>query len=220
MTIKTTLLTSFFSDSPCNKPKPCCTNIHHQNLPAITPTPFYFLRHGQTDLNLERRHQGQQNAPLNATGKKEAHHAASILKQYSIHSICSSSLLRAQQTSEIIAEPIQCPIYYFEDLKERFKGQAEGQLFTECNFENIFSHITDEEPLGAESNKFFLNRTISGINKALEMPGPQLIVTHGAVLCCLCAYLKIELPDEIERANCLPLLFSPTENGWKITVLS
>jgi len=219
MIFKCTLSTPFFFDSKCDKPATCYVGTDKDFSPIVSK-PFYILRHGQTDLNLERRHQGQQNTSLNETGKKQAQQAGIILAKYGIKSLCSSPLLRAKETSEIVTKKVPLAIHYLDNLKERYKGEAEGLLYEDCNFKNSFDHISDDKPSGAESNKDFLIRTINSINESLEMPGPVLIVTHGGIVGCLSYYLKVPLKNQIERANCLPLLFEPTETGWKVNVVS
>ena len=39
---------------------------------------FYFLRHGQTDWNVEGRFQGHTDMPLTAAGVQQAHEAANF----------------------------------------------------------------------------------------------------------------------------------------------
>jgi len=81
-------------------------------MPAPLPHhPFYFLRHGQTDWNLQGRLQGHTDIPLNATGLDQAHAAADMLADQGIDIIVSSPLVRALKTAAIISERIDRPIY-------------------------------------------------------------------------------------------------------------
>ncbi|MEM7525488.1 MAG: histidine phosphatase family protein, partial [Pseudomonadota bacterium] len=41
--------------------------------------PFYFLRHGETTWNAVQRTQGQLDAPLSETGRRQARDAAAAL---------------------------------------------------------------------------------------------------------------------------------------------
>ena len=63
-------------------------------MPAPLPHhPFYFLRHGQTDWNLQGRLQGHTDIPLNATGLDQAHAAADMLADQGIDIIVSIPLI-------------------------------------------------------------------------------------------------------------------------------
>lgn len=65
--------------------------------------PFYFLRHGETDWNLEHKAMGSQDIPLNNRGLSQVLNAVKLLKNESIGTIVSSPLLRARKTADIIA---------------------------------------------------------------------------------------------------------------------
>jgi broad specificity phosphatase PhoE len=93
----------------------------------LHPTPFYYLRHGQTDWNLEHRAQGQQDVALNETGRIQVHQALAKLQGKKIASICCSPLVRAHESASIIGEALSLPVVVVDDLKEAAWGVFEGQ---------------------------------------------------------------------------------------------
>ncbi|QPC45870.1 histidine phosphatase family protein [Mangrovibacillus cuniculi] len=63
---------------------------------------IYIIRHGQTDLNKERRMQGRNGLPLNETGIQQAAKLKEELKEISFDLVFSSPQERAIQTAEIV----------------------------------------------------------------------------------------------------------------------
>ncbi|QFT87598.1 Putative phosphoserine phosphatase 2 [Bacillus sp. THAF10] len=63
---------------------------------------IYIIRHGQTDLNKERRMQGRKGLPLNKTGLEQAERLREKLKHISFNAVFSSPQERAVQTAEIV----------------------------------------------------------------------------------------------------------------------
>ena len=69
---------------------------------TLHPTPFHFLRHGETDWNTRGLTQGRTDIPLNAAGLAQAEAAASRLAGHGIAGIACSPLGRACQTAEAV----------------------------------------------------------------------------------------------------------------------
>lgn len=63
------------------------------------PLRIYLARHGQSELNLQKRISGQADASLAAKGLEQAQALADVLKQETLSAIYSSSLTRAIQTA-------------------------------------------------------------------------------------------------------------------------
>ena len=80
---------------------------------------FYFVRHGQTDWNIEKRIMGQQDIPLNDVGRKQAQKIRTLLDNYHVTTIFCSPLLRARQTAEIIAQERPYAIHQIANLQEQ-----------------------------------------------------------------------------------------------------
>jgi probable phosphoglycerate mutase len=149
----------------------------------IKRTSFYFLRHGQTDWNAQGRLMGSQDIPLNETGIKQAHGAASALQFARIKTIAASPLMRARLTAEIAQTFVPAPIVFIDDLREACFGILEKNMSLN-NFQHrpYVAEWRDGLPLeGAETYEGFRERARKGINKALELPGPVLIVAHGGI---------------------------------------
>ena len=87
---------------------------------------FYFLRHGETDWNVEGRFQGHSDIPLNPHGLAQAHEAARVIATCSVDLIVASPLIRALKTAAIVAEAIGKPLRIDSDLRERPFGDYEG----------------------------------------------------------------------------------------------
>ena len=89
------------------------------------------LRHGQSEWNLKNRFTGWKDVSLTAVGIEEATFSANQLieKKIKIHSVHTSILNRAIETTDIVTDIIGFPkknIQYDWRLNERHYGALEG----------------------------------------------------------------------------------------------
>ncbi len=92
----------------------------------VEPVRLYMVRHGQTDLNRDRRFRGLTDAPLNEQGRKEAAGAASLLADSSISAVHSSPVARALETARIIADALDARVETDEGFTDIDYGQWQG----------------------------------------------------------------------------------------------
>ena len=180
--------------------------------------PFYFLRHGETDWNLERRAMGSQDIPLNDRGVSQALNAAELLKNEPIATIISSPLLRARKTADIIAQHIKAPVIEITELQEACLGEKEGQLKGNGLWVNGWRD--GDEIKGAEGYADFSSRIKRGLEKALQHNGPILIVSHGGVYWVVQEILGLAI---IDLGNAEPIFHQPPAHPphpWGIYPLS
>lgn len=90
-----------------------------------------FIRHGQTDYNLEHRLQGSMPVPLNECGRAQSQSLAAYLKTVQIDAIYSSPRSRALETAAIIGEALGQKVNEDERLAEIAFGDFEGHTFAE-----------------------------------------------------------------------------------------
>lgn len=95
----------------------------------------FFVRHGETDFNKERKLQGKKiDASLNDTGWKQANQVAGFFEGQPVDVIVASSLVRTQQTSVPL---LKSHIHFekHEELDEMSYGDLEGKIFNEVREE-------------------------------------------------------------------------------------
>jgi probable phosphoglycerate mutase len=181
----------------------------------LNPIPFWFLRHGETDWNAEGRSQGRTDVALNKVGLAQAERAARTLADVRIATIVSSPLSRARVTAETVAARLRLPIAGFDDdLQEVSFGEQEGQPMGDWYDDWIAGDYT---PDGAESFAALRARTVAAINRATALPGPVLVVAHGALWRAF--RWEAGLPPNVRTPNALPLFAWPGANGWTLDPL-
>ena len=183
----------------------------------LVAKPFYYLRHGETDWNLERRAQGHNDIPLNATGIAQAHAAKAPLGRCDIVTICCSPLARARVTAEIVNETLRRPLVVIDDLKECGYGIKEGQG-RGGDWMRAWRH--GDTPEGAESYEGFIARALAGLHQALAHPGPVLIVAHAGVYWAIQKYARLDPKTYLENGR--PVRHDPPSArvpGWITTVI-
>ncbi len=94
-------------------------------------TEIILVRHGETDWNKERIFRGRTDIPLNETGLRQARRLARYLAQKKIDAVCSSPLVRALRTAEIIARPHNLAGEINPDLIDFNYGEWQGLTYTE-----------------------------------------------------------------------------------------
>jgi len=82
------------------------------------------IRHAETDWNAQLRWQGHTDIPLNSNGIRQAESLAEDLRNFAPHVLFSSDLVRAYQTSEIIAARLNLPVFTSDGLREVDVGAA------------------------------------------------------------------------------------------------
>ena len=98
----------------------------------MSETILGLLRHGQTDWNVEGRLQGTSDIPLNETGLRQAHAAASAIVAAEWDLVLTSPLQRARQTAQQIVDTHALGELTVDNrLLERAFGEAEGLSYLE-----------------------------------------------------------------------------------------
>lgn len=145
---------------------------------------IYYVRHGQTDWNLERKMQGgQTEKELNETGIKQAEETRDKLSNIKYDLVICSPMNRAKHTARIITEGKDVKIIEDERIRERKLGELEGHPITpECEKE-IWNYKLNTEIKNGESLEIFENRVIDFINDIRKKYKDKtiLIVAHGGV---------------------------------------
>jgi probable phosphoglycerate mutase len=190
----------------------CNMNAHKQGdrpiVASLNPIPFWFLRHGETDWNARSLSQGSTDVPLNAIGIAQARRAALTLADKGIATIVSSPLGRALRTAETVAEAVKLPVSLDADLREVAFGEQEGQPMGDWYDDWIAGTYT---PAGAETFAELRERAVAAVNRATALPGPVLVVGHGALFRALRQAMGLE--PNLRTPNALPLRMEPPADG-------
>ncbi|RJQ37149.1 hypothetical protein C4552_01420 [Candidatus Parcubacteria bacterium] len=155
---------------------------------------WYFVRHGETDWNAERRVQGHSDVPLNDRGREQARQAAIALKESgaTIDAVITSDLQRARETGEIIARELGgVEVISDTAFRERNWGDFEG-----ANYDDIRARLMPErdphEIPGGEALNEFEERVAQAFERHRNhhMHRNIVIVSHGGAIRALLARLK------------------------------
>ena len=177
---------------------------------------FLFLRHGQTDWNLQGRFQGHTDVPLNETGIAQAHDAADKLSSCKIDRIVCSPLIRALKTAAVIAERISLPVHIDKRISERDYGSFDGLIAADVKRQHglaLHEPANSIFPPDVEPWPNMLSRTHSAFRDWLgNRPDEVLLfVAHNGVFRALAETL---LDETFESRNALPYKFLPGPDGW------
>lgn len=166
---------------------------------------IYLTRHGETEWNKVGRLQGWCDSPLTKKGTRDATLLGNKLRHLQLDAIYTSPLPRAKQTTNLIKQERNIPVYEIEELKEIFLGDWEGKTKEEIEVEhhqeywNFWNtpHLYDHSFHNAESLKDFKRRVQEVVMSILDHPNHQsvLIVAHAVVLkAAISFFLKLS-PD-------------------------
>ncbi|MDF2661412.1 MAG: hypothetical protein K0Q94_4203 [Paenibacillus sp.] len=142
-----------------------------------------FVRHGNTNHNIEKRAQGHLDNPLNETGLHQAATVAKRLAEEQWDVLVTSDLLRARQTADAIAEALGMPAM---SLDRRLREMDRGLIVNTTEDERVakWGPNWKELDLGEESCESMRERGLSFIDDiAARYPGKKvLVVSHGYFL--------------------------------------
>lgn len=175
---------------------------------------FYFLRHGETELNKRRIIQTQRGVTLNDTGRGQARAAAEILVQHDFVEIHASDLERTWETAEIVNERCRKPLHRQSNLWERDWGSWAGQSNIDLNWGG--------DPEGGETLQQFTLRTLEGFREVLDHGREILIVAHGGNYAVLLAAFGLPLngPRVVKNAEPIRLTRDAAgPEGWVATFI-
>lgn len=182
---------------------------------------LYFVRHGETDWNAERRYQGQTDIPLNARGREQARRNGEVLRgeiaNPALLDLVSSPLVRARETMTILLAELGADanrVRFDDRLRELSYGVWEGELerdLPELDPEGVAARSEDKfhwRPPGGESYADLYLRTGAWLE---TLDRDTLVASHGGVSRCLRA-LVLGLDPEL-----IPTLESPQDRVLILT---
>jgi broad specificity phosphatase PhoE len=188
---------------------------------------LYFVRHGETDWNRDRRYQGQQDVPLNDTGRRQAERNGLALRAFlpalADADFIASPLGRTRETMEILRRALGLPADgYTVDprLIELCYGTWEGTLQDDLptsDPDGFAARARDPfrwRPTNGESYADLLARVADW---ATTLRRDCVVVSHGGVSRCLQAHRLNLDPGLIPELDCPQdrvLILSGATHRW------
>ena len=180
------------------------------------PQPLlYFVRHGETDWNRERRLQGQHDIPLNTLGRTQAQRCGALLKELlsksgtpvADYDYVSSPLGRARETMELMRTAMGLdPAAYRTDarLMEMSFGRWEGFTYAELQAREAEALAARERDKwgfvlpGGESYAQLERRVQAWYE---DIARATVVSAHGGVCRALMALLKLVQPSQASTGD-------------------
>ena len=146
-----------------------------------------FVRHCQTDWNVQGLMQGQKDIPLNDTGRLQARELAEKLRGFKLKQIIASDLSRARETAEIIGEGHGLTPRLDARLRECGFGSLEGLPKPEIYLQQEdpkLAYPYDYKKFGGETTRDVLARQIELLNELPDLATDEhiLFVGHGRAI--------------------------------------
>ena len=172
------------------------------------PTVTLLLRHGQTQMSVQKRYAGRTDAPLTDTGVQQAAAAAKRLAQAGIAAIVSSPLQRTVRTAEEVSAATGVPVVTDDGFRETDFGAWEGLTFAEVR-ERWPSEMTawladpSVAPPGGESFAQVSERVTAALHRVLAERADRtvLIVSHVTPIKTLVAAALLAPPAALFRMH-------------------
>ncbi len=188
---------------------------------------IYFIRHGETDWNRDRRYQGQRDVALNETGRAQARRNGtalrSLLPAIAQAEFVASPLGRTRETMEIVRRELGLDAHDYRvdpRLLELSYGAWEGTLQDDVTVQDP-SGFADRKrdpfrwrPKGGESYADLYARVKTWI-EAIDRD--CVVVSHGGVSRCLraqCLGLDPELIPQLESPQDRVLILQDRTMRW------
>ena len=164
-------------------------------------TSIYLVRHGQTAWNKEEIFRGRTDIPLDETGLKQAELVGQYFKGMEIHAIYSSSLSRALQTAQKIAQFHDLKVQPLQGIIDMSFGKWEGrphQEIRESDMETYRQWVETPHLIrlpGGESLDDVRVRAMAAVEELIRNhPGKTLVLVSHRVICkvLICAILGLD----------------------------
>ena len=165
-------------------------------------TTFIFVRHGQSEANVNKIFTGQSNIPLSPLGEKQAACTGEFISEnFKIDAVYASDLRRAYDTARIITSKLGIPedqIHTDKELREINAGKWEGMYFSDIPEkypEDYFNWANNADicrfPGGESTQEAFL-RVYNKISEISEENSGKtvLVVFHAMPLKLLLSYAE------------------------------
>ncbi|MDB5801025.1 MAG: Phosphoglycerate mutase [Rhodocyclales bacterium] len=185
------------------------------------------MRHGETDWNVERRLQGHEDIPLNATGVLQARALAAALSAARFDAIYSSDLTRALHTAEQVGTRLGVPVTVLPAIRERNFGVFQGltRHEAELRFPEMQAKVTSREPDFIPPEGESLRQCFERIARVLDSLADShdgqtiLLIAHGGVLDAARRFvtgMPLNAPRDFELGNAALNWLARVDGLWAL----
>ena len=185
---------------------------------------LYFIRHGETQYNIEFLVQGWCDSHLTEKGIMQAKKVGEALSGINFVGCFSSDLGRCQETTENILGDRKLDVTYTYKLREFHFGSFEEKTLDEFKALDDQILMKGVKEFGGEDIPDFTKRYFSALDDIKEKysDGNVLVVSHGRAIMTLLKSIDDtidEFPIVLGKSpvvkNC-SLSIIEYDNGWKI----
>ncbi len=149
------------------------------------PTPYWFVRHGQSFANAEGWISGWIDVGLTEQGAAEADALAEAVATLPIRRCLVSDLARARDTAHrLLALRRDIPVHVEPSLRERHLGTVQGRRRDDVMSDPVsrqVMRIWHAAPDGAETHAELVARALAALRR-WDDGTPTLVVAHGALV--------------------------------------